>query len=210
MHPGALLHHFGYLAVFAGTFLEGETILVLAGFFASRGRLSLPLVLLAAAGGAYLGHVFWFWVGRSQGTRLVHRFPGFEQKIARSLALIERHGAGAIFLTQYLYGLRVASAIVFGLSRMSRRTFLLYQAISCALWASIIGLLGFFFGRAVARVLGQAMAVEKYAILLILLAGGGVFLYHRLRQRRTEREAGTAAAPSRPVAADSGSPPPPA
>jgi membrane protein DedA with SNARE-associated domain len=183
----ALLHHYGYLAVFAGTFLEGETILVLAGFFASRGSLWLPLVLVTAAAGAYVGHVFWFWLGRSQGTRLVHRLPRFERQIARSLELVERHGAGAIFLTQYLYGLRIASAIVFGLSAMSRRKFLIYQALSCALWATLIGLLGFFFGRAVERVLGQAAAVEKYAILFILLLGGGIFLYHRLRQRRLER-----------------------
>ncbi|HEY0513943.1 MAG TPA: DedA family protein [Thermoanaerobaculia bacterium] len=188
LHPAAFLHHFGYLAVFAGTFLEGETILVLAGFFASRGKLSLPLVLLTAAGGAYLGHAFWFWLGRSQGTRLVARFPHFEQKIQRSLELIERHGVGAIFITQYLYGLRVASAVVFGLSRMSRRTFLLYQALSCALWACVIGLLGYFFGRAVERFLGEAVAVEKYAIGFILLLGGGVFLYHRLRQRRAARK----------------------
>jgi membrane protein DedA with SNARE-associated domain len=184
LHPAALLHHFGYLAVFAGTFLEGETILVLAGFFASRGKLSLPLVLLVAAAGAYAGHVFWFWLGRSQGTRLVRRFPRFERQIARSLELIERHGAGAIFLTQYLYGLRVASAVVFGLSAMSRRKFLLYQALSCALWATLIGLLGYFFGRAVARVLGQAAVVEKYAIVAILLLGGAIFLYHRLRERQ--------------------------
>jgi membrane protein DedA with SNARE-associated domain len=195
LHPAALLHHFGYLAVFVGTFLEGETILVLAGFFASRGKLALPLVLLAAAAGAYVGHVFWFWLGRSQGTRIVHRFPRFERQIARSLALIERHGAGAIFLTQYLYGLRVASAIVFGLSEMSRRKFLLYQALSCALWATVIGLLGFFFGRAVERVLGQAVVVEKYAILFILLLGGAIFLYHRLRERKapTPKAAGEVA-----------------
>jgi membrane protein DedA with SNARE-associated domain len=184
LHPAALLHHFGYLAVFAGTFLEGETILVLAGFFASRGQLALPLVLLAAAAGAYAGHVFWFWLGRSQGTRIVRRFPRFERQIARSLELIERHGAGAIFLTQYLYGLRVASAVVFGLSAMSRRKFLLYQALSCALWATLIGLLGYFFGRAVERLLGQAVVVEKYAIVAILLLGGAIFLYHRLRERK--------------------------
>ncbi len=187
MNPGALLHHYGYLAVFAGTFLEGETILVLAGFFASRGHLSLLPVLVTAAAGAYAGHVFWFWLGRSQGTRLVHHLPRFERQIARSLELVERHGAGAIFLTQYLYGLRIASAIVFGPSPMSRRKFLLCQALSCALWATLIGLLGFFFGRAVERVLGQAAAVEKYALLFILLAGGGIFLYHRLRERRMEQ-----------------------
>jgi len=37
LSPEALLHQFGYLAVFIGTFLEGETILVMAGFFAERG-----------------------------------------------------------------------------------------------------------------------------------------------------------------------------
>jgi membrane protein DedA with SNARE-associated domain len=33
---------YGYLAVLAGTFVEGETILVLGGFAASRGYLGLP------------------------------------------------------------------------------------------------------------------------------------------------------------------------
>ena len=76
---------------------------------------------------------------------------------------------------------------------MSLRKFLLYQALSCALWATLIGLLGFFFGRAVERVLGQAAAVEKYALLFILLVGGGIFLYHRLRERRMERRQPAAA-----------------
>lgn len=184
-HHLGLLRHFGYAGIFLGTFLEGETILVLAGFLASRGRLALPLVLLTAAAGAWVGHLFWFWLGRRYGSRLVHHLPHLEYKIAHTLELIDRYGAGAIFLTQYLYGLRVASAIVFGLSPISRRKFLIVQALSCTLWACVIGLLGYFFGRAVVRVLGQAAAAERYAILAILLAGSGVYLYHRLRERRT-------------------------
>ena len=52
MTPELLLQKFGYLAVFLGTFLEGETILVMAGFFAERGYLRLPLVVVTACGGA--------------------------------------------------------------------------------------------------------------------------------------------------------------
>ena len=48
MTPELLLQKFGYLAVFVGTFLEGETILVMAGFFAERGYLQIPLVILVA------------------------------------------------------------------------------------------------------------------------------------------------------------------
>lgn len=189
MDPETLLHHFGYLAVFTGTFLEGETILVLAGFLASRGDLSVGLTLGIAAAGAWIGHVFWFWLGRVHGSRLVHRFPRFERQIGRSLDLIDRYGVTAIFLTQYLYGLRIASAVVFGLSRIRRRTFLIVQAVSCAVWACLIGLLGYFFGRAVERMLGEAEVVEKWAILFILLAGSAVYAYHRRREARAERRA---------------------
>jgi len=188
MDPELLLHHFGYLAVFVGTFLEGETILVLAGFLASRGDLSIYLTLAVAAFGAWIGHVFWFWLGRRHGPRLVRRFPRFERQIGRSLDLIERYGVSAIFLTQYLYGLRIASAVVFGLSRIRQRTFLIVQAVSCAVWACLIGLLGFFFGRAVERMLGEAEEIEKWAILFILLVGTGIYLYHRLREARAERD----------------------
>ena len=45
------LHDFGYFALFLGTFFEGETILVLAGFLASRGYLDIYLVMLTAASG---------------------------------------------------------------------------------------------------------------------------------------------------------------
>jgi membrane protein DedA with SNARE-associated domain len=189
MDPEILLHHFGYLAVFAGTFLEGETILVLAGFLASRGDLAVFPTLGIAAFGAWIGHVFWFWLGRRHGSRLMHRFPRFERRIGRSLGLIERYGVSAIFLTQYLYGLRIASAVVFGLSRIRRRTFLIVQAVSCVVWACLIGLLGYFFGRAVERMLGKAEEVETWAVLFILLAGAAVYVFHRLREAAAARKA---------------------
>src|SRR6184192_3049188 len=78
MSPEVLLHKFGYLAVFVGTFLEGETILVMAGFFAERGYLEIVAVIFVAAAGAYVGHVFWFRLGRSQGVKLLDRFPDEE------------------------------------------------------------------------------------------------------------------------------------
>ena len=42
------LQDFGYLALFIGTFFEGETILVLAGVAASFGKLELNWVMLVA------------------------------------------------------------------------------------------------------------------------------------------------------------------
>ena len=57
MSPESLLEQFGYFAVFFGTFLEGEAILVAAGFFASRGYAALRAVAIVAFAGAFFGHL---------------------------------------------------------------------------------------------------------------------------------------------------------
>ncbi|MGA7614421.1 MAG: DedA family protein [Thermoanaerobaculia bacterium] len=182
-----LLQEFGYVAVFVGTFFEGETILVTAGFFAERGYLTLAGVIMVGASGAFMGHLFWFWIGRTRGTRILDRFPRLGKPLGRGLELFERFGVGAIFITQYLYGLRVASAIVFGLTRISAAKFILYQAISCATWAALIGSLGYFFGQAIEAVLGKAAHIEKWGLAAIVVVSFLAWLYHRIKSRREER-----------------------
>src|SRR5438445_5059938 len=153
MSPELLLHKFGYLAVFIGTFLEGETILVLAGFFAERGYLEWLFVVICAFGGAYTGHVFWFWLGRTQGVKLLDRFPKMKKHFGKGIRMFERYGAPAIFITQWLYGLRVTCAVIIGISRISTIKFLVYEAITCVVWAIVIAKAGFSLGRACAAVL---------------------------------------------------------
>jgi len=187
MSPELLLQKFGYLAVFVGTFLEGETILVLAGFFAERQYLRLPLVIACAAGGAYVGHVFWFWLGRTQGMRLLDRFPRMKKHFGRGIRIFERYGAPAIFITQWLYGLRITCAVIIGLSRISTLKFLVYEAITCVVWAIIIASAGFVFGTAVERILGRAAHIERYGLIALLVIGIGMWLYHRWKEKRADR-----------------------
>ena len=63
----SLIANYGYAAVLIGTFVEGETILVIAGFAAHRGYLSLPWVILLAFAGSLAGDQLWFYVGRRSG-----------------------------------------------------------------------------------------------------------------------------------------------
>ncbi len=184
MTPELLLQEFGYFAVFVGTFLEGETILVMAGFFAERGYLDLALVVLVAFLGAFAGHLFWFWLGRTQGIRLLERFPRMKTHFGRGIRIFERYGAPAIFITQWLYGLRITAAVIIGISRISLTKFLVYQAMSCIVWAIVIGSAGYYFGRAVESVLGKAAHIEKWGLLALFVIGAGVWLWHRSKERR--------------------------
>src|SRR5579859_1412679 len=186
MQAELLLQKFGYLAVFVGTFLEGETILVMAGFFAERGYLQILLVMACAFAGAYCGHVFWFWLGRTQGVRLLDRFPKMKKHFGRGIRIFERYGAPAIFITQWLYGLRVTCAVIIGISRISVWKFLLLEAITCVVWGAIISAAGYYFGRAVEHILGRAAHIEKWGLLSLVVVGVGTWLYHQWKERREE------------------------
>ena len=59
-----LIQNYGYWAVFVGTFIEGETILLLGGFAAHRGYLALPWVIVAAFFGSLCGDQLFFFLGR--------------------------------------------------------------------------------------------------------------------------------------------------
>jgi membrane protein DedA with SNARE-associated domain len=184
MSPEVLLHKFGYLAVLIGTFLEGETILVMAGFFSERGYLEFFLVVLCAFGGAYIGHVFWFFLGRKQGVKLLDRFPRMKKHFGKGIRMFERYGAPAIFITQWLYGLRITCAVIIGISRISTIKFLVYEAITCMVWAFVITSAGYYFGRAVERILGRAAHIEKWGLLVLVVAGIAFWAWHQWKERR--------------------------
>ena len=190
MSPELLLHKFGYFAVFVGTFLEGETILVMAGFFAERGYMEILTVVIVAFFGAFSGHVFWFWLGRAKGVRLLDRFPRMKNHFGKGIRMFERYGAPAIFITQWLYGLRITCAVIIGISRISTVKFLVYEGISCAIWAFVIAGLGFYFGRAVERILGKAAHIEKWGLLALVVIGVAVWGYHQWKDRRDKLGSG--------------------
>ena len=186
MSPESLLHDFGYVAVFIGTFLEGEAILVTAGFFASRGYLDAILVAFIAFAGAYSGHLFWFWLGRKHGVKLLDRFPRMKKHFGKGMRVFERYGAAAIIITQWLYGLRLTAAVIIGMSRISTLKFVAYEAFSCAIWAIAITSAGFYFGRAIEAVLGRVENIEKYVLLGIAVVAIGTWAYHQWKERRED------------------------
>lgn len=186
MSPESLLQDFGYLAVFIGTFLEGEAILIAAGFFASRNYLDPIAVTVVAFVGAYAGHLFWFWLGRVHGVKLLDRFPRMKRSFGKGMRVFERYGAAAIILTQWLYGLRITCAVIIGMSRIGLVKFFLYQALSCALWAVIVTAAGYYFGRAIERVLGRVEHIEKYGLIIIVLFAVGFWLWHRHKEKQED------------------------
>jgi membrane protein DedA with SNARE-associated domain len=184
MDVAGLIEHYGYLAVAVGTFLEGETALVVAGFAAYRGYLALPNVMLVAALASFLGDQLVFHMGRRYGPALLARFPSVQPRAERVKELLRRHHLPLILSIRFLYGLRTAGLIVLGMSGVSAFRFLALNFISAITWATVIASVGYFFGRAVERLLENSGAYQLWILGGMLLCGSLYLLYCR-RARST-------------------------
>ena len=76
--------------------------------------------------------------------------------------------------------------MIIGMSRIALLKFLLYQAVSCALWVVVITVAGFYFGRAIESVLGRVEHIEKYGLIIIAAIAIGFWLWHRYKERRED------------------------
>jgi membrane protein DedA with SNARE-associated domain len=179
------LEQYGYLALFIGCLLEGETLLLLAGFAAHLGSLSFPLVVLLAFLGGTLGDQLFFLIGRHFGPGLLQRWPRAQQRSARVLRLLERYHRWIIVGIRFMYGLRVIGPVIIGSSRVQARTFILFNMLGALIWALLMASLGYFFGLAAQQLFGDLKQNEA-AAMLILAAAGVLWLFLRhLWQRRS-------------------------
>ena len=73
----SLLNSYAYPLILVGTFLEGETILVLGGVSAHMGYLSIKWVVACGFAGTLLGDQLYFYLGRRHGTSFVADRPAW-------------------------------------------------------------------------------------------------------------------------------------
>jgi membrane protein DedA with SNARE-associated domain len=189
----SLIKEFGYLAVLVGTFLEGETILVVAGFAAYEAYLELPLVILFAFLGSLFGDQLYFFIGRYKGQSLLKKYKSWEPRVARFRKLMSRHDTWFILVFRFLYGLRTVAPFAIGLSDVSTKKFVILNIISAAIWAVTLGVLGYFFGQVMEAVLHD---IKKYELIImagLFLIAVLIFLIKRYRNKKMSKRKLTAA-----------------
>ncbi len=166
-----LLQNYGYVATGIGSLLEGETILLVAAFLAHKGYLQLHWVIIVAALGAFLGDLLTYFIGRWKTETLVQKFSMLRRHLSKAKRYLEHYGTLGIFLMRFSYGLRAATGIVYGIAGMTPGRFLTFAALSCVVWAIIIGGVGYLFGQAAEQLLSHIMHYEKMIAALLLATG---------------------------------------
>jgi membrane-associated protein len=178
----AHMAHHGYLTVAVALLLEnaglpvpGETILLLASFFAySEHLLSLPLIIVTGVIAATLGDNIGFTIGHYGGRPLLVRYQRWfrisDNVILRGERLMERYGPPIVFVARFIFGLRVVAGPLAGVLGMNWAQFALYNFLGAALWVTVIASVGYLFGSQWGRlltVMGRANVVIFAVAVLV-------------------------------------------
>jgi len=189
---------YGYWAVLLFVAIEstgvpfpGETMLLVAAIYAgTTNRLSITLVIVAAASGAILGDNLGYWVGREGGYHLLRRYGRYihldERKVKLGQYLFRKYGDKVVFFGRFIAVLRAWAAFLAGTNCMPWRSFLLYNALGGIIWATVYGLAGYFLGDNVHRLTGP-IGLSTFVLGLLLTVASLVFV--RRNERRLEEEA---------------------
>lgn len=181
------ISHYGYIALIIGTFLEGETILVLAGLAAKIGYLNLPGVIMAAFIGTFAGDQLFFYIGRFKGREIMRRRSKWQPKAEKVHRWIRDHQIWVILGFRFLYGFRTITPFIIGMSEISPGKFFIGNFFGALAWAAIFGYAGYFFGHAAEFVVRDIKHYELEILGSVVLIGAGVWIWHFFTRFKNQR-----------------------
>jgi membrane-associated protein len=181
---------FGETALFLGFVLPGETAVVLGGVLASRGRVSLLILILVVVVAAVAGPLVGYEIGRHLGGRLVaarglRRVAG---GVERAQDLLRTRGGTAVLIGRSVAVLRALMPALAGTARMPYRTFFLYNMVGGIIWGIGFCVLGYAAGSAYAVIERQVGTGVAIALAVVVVAGVAIWAVRRHRRSRASLE----------------------
>ncbi|MDE2060175.1 MAG: DedA family protein [candidate division NC10 bacterium] len=176
--------HWGYLLIGVivvlgnvGVPVPEETALLVGGYFAAKGKLSLwgliPTAIASATGGDSLG----YWLGSRAGRRLLIQYGAAlgvtQQRLARTEKLFGRYGPRTVFLARFVGGLRFMAGPMAGALGMPFPRFFRYNLAGAVVYCSTIVCLAYFSAHFFDRVVHLIAMANWILAILVLLATVG-------------------------------------
>lgn len=173
----SLITEYGFPALIAGLLLEGETVLLIAGFLVGRGYFSFPHIVLLAFCVTLAADQGYFWLGYKHGDSLLRRFPSLAPAVHRASVLFHRYHSYFIFGFRFFYGLRVVTPILIGMSRFSPARYFSVNVMAVAVWAVVTAGMGLVFGKAIAGMIDDLRQYESALVAGLFAVGSALALY---------------------------------
>ena len=205
MHPAVdtlrnFVASYGYWAVAlallsesAGLPVPGEITLLLASFLAySEHHLHLGWIIVVATCASTFGGEVGYAVGHHGGRQLLDRYKSMfkisSDALDRGEKVFAEYGAAAVFLSRFIFGMRVFAGPLAGVLRMPRRVFSIFNFLGAATWVTIIAGAGYIFGGQWRTLLHVMRRFNLFAALIAVAAIAILGLRIRYRNQRIRNQ----------------------
>ena len=185
LDPLTLLRRYGYTVILIWTFLEGETIVIIAGIFAGTLHLNPWLIALCAFAGSFASDQVMFSLGKYKGDAVLRNFPRVAKNVDKAAGLFKKYDTALILGFRFIYGVRNVTPIVLGISRVSHLKFFLLNCIGAGVWSLTFCFGGYYAGKAFIKAMDLVGHSILYVLLLALALGGAIWY---IRTRRAGKD----------------------
>ena len=187
-----LVFDWGYLGIFLLMAIESsfvpfpsEIVLVPAGYLASKGDMSLGMIMSSALGGSMLGAFINYYLALLLGRRILQKYGKYffinENALVKMDTYFEKHGAISTFIGRLVPGIRQLISIPAGLSRMNLVVFSTYTALGAGIWALILVMLGYFIGENQELIDTYLKQITIAVIVALVLLASWYYSYQKKR-----------------------------
>jgi membrane protein DedA with SNARE-associated domain len=189
-YPGLFL-----LIVLESTMVPIPSLLVMpfAGYLASQGTFSLPVILVINSSAALTGSLLSYWLGAAGGKPLLLRYGKWvfvrPKDIEKAEAYFARHGGMTVLIARFLPVVRHLISIPAGIARMPLPKFLLQTFLGSTIWGGGLMVVGYVLGSQWEEVATKAKRIDLVIaglIVVAILAFAIRFVVRRRRERRLD------------------------
>ncbi len=174
------LDQYGYLALLIGTFMEGETAILMASSLVYKGLFNFPLTVLAAFSGSFISDWIYYLIGRLNGKYFLATRPKLSAKVKPVTDFFHRHKFQILFSYRFLYGFRIIIPLVIGMSGLRPAHYLFYSTFTGLLWAAVVSTTGYWIGRLLEL---RVQSFEENILFIVLGFGSfGILMGYAIKK----------------------------
>ena len=194
-----VLVRYGYVVVFGSVLAEqiglpipAVPFLLAAGGLAGASRLD-PVVLLASAGiASLLADTVWYWIGRTQGARVLGWLCRISLEpdscVRRTQRIFVSRGARSLLVAKFVPGFSTIAPPLTGIIRMPFREFLVVSGLGGVLWAGAFVAVGWVFSQQLELAAEYALRFGRWSLAGLAAAIAGYIAWKYVGRQRFLRQ----------------------
>ena len=165
-----LLEQYGYLALIVSIFLEGigipmpgQSLMIAASIISSEHVMNLSLVMIVSWLSCFFGNTCGYLIGYYFEGWLDKKGYISGPKMQKLQSTIQKYGPACLVVSRFVEGMKQFMPLACGIAKMSRKEFLLGNALATTIWVAVFSLLTNFTFEHLS-VLSQFYTDHRYVV----------------------------------------------